>query len=292
MRLIIFILFTVMHVSITLYGPSLLISHTGGSVTIKCYYVTTSVNKHDRKFLCKESPYKSCQTIISSNAFIHQDYKGRVSMYNNPQKGILQVTMSQLKRTDSSNYRCGLGNINDGLYVRVNLTILEGLDLPKSPQIVWGKLKGSVELQCLSETPRLEILCKMIRTGCFPIVDKRKSKSRQHSHRIVMTSGNSSGPFNVIINELERKDSGIYMCGTRKLGKNASTRTIQLQVVEESVFSNILSDAQTTCELQTVNTSSYWQVTSTDEVNKESTLITPTAGRSTAARLNRSEGSI
>ncbi|XP_025024470.1 high affinity immunoglobulin alpha and immunoglobulin mu Fc receptor [Python bivittatus] len=273
MMLIIFILFTVMHVSDTLYGPRLLISHVGGSVTIKCYYVTTSVNRHDRKFFCKELPHKRCQTVISSNAFIHQDYKERVSMYNNPQKGILQVTMRQLTSRDSSNYRCGIGKISDGLYARMNLTILEGLDLPKSPQIVWGKLTGSVELQCPSETPRPEmrnILCKLIHTDCFPILDKSKSRTRQHSHRIIMTNGNSSGTFNVIINKLERKDSGIYICRTRKLDKNASARTIQLQVVEESVFSNILSDAQTTSESLTVNASSYWLMTSKDEVYKES----------------------
>ncbi|KAM6453811.1 high affinity immunoglobulin alpha and immunoglobulin mu Fc receptor isoform 3-T3 [Liasis olivaceus] len=163
MMLIIFILFTVMHVSDTLYGPRLLISHVGGSVTIKCYYVTTSVNRHDRKFFCKELPHKRCQTVISSNAFIHQDYKERVSMYNNPQKGILQVTMRQLTSRDSSNYRCGIGKTSDGLYARMNLTILE-----------------------------------------------------------------------------------------------------------ESVFSNILSDAQTTSESLTVNASSYWLMTSKDEVYEES----------------------
>ncbi|XP_039176009.1 polymeric immunoglobulin receptor-like isoform X2 [Crotalus tigris] len=266
--LIIFVLFTVIHVSSTLYGPRLLISHVGGSVTIKCYYVTTSVNRHDRKFLCKESLHISCQTIISSNAFIDQNYKERVSMYNNPQQGILQVTIRELKKTDSSYYRCGIGKIYNGLYARVNLTILEGQYLPKSPQIVWGKLTGSVELQCPSETPMLEMktfLCKMTRTGCFPIVGK--SKNRQHSHQIIMTNGNSSRTFSVTINGLKRQDSGVYVCGTRKLDKNASVKTIQLQVVEESVFSNILNDTQTIYESQT--TPSYWHVTSTDEVYKK-----------------------
>lgn len=104
----------------------LLIRHVGGSVTIKCYYVPTSVNRHDRKFLCKELPYKSCQTIISSSGFIDQNYKERVSMYNNPQQGILQVTIKELKKTDSSYYRCGIGKTSNGLYARVNLIILEG----------------------------------------------------------------------------------------------------------------------------------------------------------------------
>ncbi|XP_026571372.1 high affinity immunoglobulin alpha and immunoglobulin mu Fc receptor, partial [Pseudonaja textilis] len=271
--LIIFILFTVIRVSSTLYGPRLLISHVGGSVTIKCYYAPTSVNRHDRKFLCKELPHKSCQTIISSRAFIDQNYKERVSMYNNPQQGILQVTIRELKKTDSSYYRCGIGKIYNGLYARVNLTILEDRYLPKSPQIVWGKLTGSVELQCPSETPRLEmdkILCKMIHTDCSPIV--KKSKNRKQSHRIIMTNGDSSGTFSVTINDLKRQDSGVYVCGTRILDKNASVKTIQLQVVEESVFSTILNDTQTTYESQTVP--SYWNVTSADEVYQERSSYT------------------
>ncbi|XP_034270256.1 polymeric immunoglobulin receptor-like isoform X2 [Pantherophis guttatus] len=268
---IIFILFTLIHVSSTLYGPMLLIRHVAGSVTIKCYYVPTSVNRHDRKFLCKELPYKSCQTIISSSGFIDQNYKERVSMYNNPQQGILQVTIKELKKTDSSYYRCGIGKTYNGLYARVNLTILEankGRHLSKSPQIVWGKLTGSVELQCPSETPKLEMKkCKMLNTGCFPIVGK--SKNNQYSPRIIMTNGNSSGTFSVTINDLKRQDSGVYVCGTRKLDKNASVKTIQLQIVEESVFSNILNDTQTTYESQTTPSYWYWNVTSTDEVYKE-----------------------
>uniref|UniRef100_A0A670I9X5 Ig-like domain-containing protein n=1 Tax=Podarcis muralis TaxID=64176 RepID=A0A670I9X5_PODMU len=115
-------------ISGTLYAPRLLISRAGRSVTIKCYYETTSANRHGRKYWCKESTNRhSCQTIISTNDFIHKDYEGRVSMHDSPQSGILQVTMAQLVKTDSSNYRCGIGNKNAyGFYAGVNLTIWEG----------------------------------------------------------------------------------------------------------------------------------------------------------------------
>uniref|UniRef100_A0A8D2KWF6 Immunoglobulin V-set domain-containing protein n=1 Tax=Varanus komodoensis TaxID=61221 RepID=A0A8D2KWF6_VARKO len=76
-----------------LYGPRLLISHVGGSVTINCYYLTTSVNRHGRKYWCKESR-GACQTVISSNRFTLQDYSGRVSINDRPRKGLLQVTMT------------------------------------------------------------------------------------------------------------------------------------------------------------------------------------------------------
>uniref|UniRef100_H9GV32 Ig-like domain-containing protein n=1 Tax=Anolis carolinensis TaxID=28377 RepID=H9GV32_ANOCA len=115
-------------VSGLLYGPRLVISHVGGSVTIKCYYSTTSTNKHDRKYWCRESSFSRgrCQVIISTNHFTLQDYEGRVSIKDSPHNGLLQITMTQLKRNDSSNYRCGIGKSTHGLFAGVNLTIWEG----------------------------------------------------------------------------------------------------------------------------------------------------------------------
>uniref|UniRef100_A0A8C5WYW2 Immunoglobulin V-set domain-containing protein n=1 Tax=Laticauda laticaudata TaxID=8630 RepID=A0A8C5WYW2_LATLA len=87
-----------------------------------------------------------------------------------------------------------------------------------------------------NETSRLEIdkiLCKMIHTDCSPIV---KKSNRKHSHRIIMTNGNSSGTFSVTINALKRQDSGVYVCGTRILDKNANVKIIQLQVYFVSFF--------------------------------------------------------
>lgn len=113
-----------------IYGPRLLTSHVGGSVTILCPYLTTSANKHDRKYWCKESESEyisNCRTLISTTDFIHEDYKTRISMTDIPQKGILLVTMRQLKKNDSGRYRCGIGkNNNIGLYFGMNLNISEG----------------------------------------------------------------------------------------------------------------------------------------------------------------------
>ncbi|XP_061486340.1 polymeric immunoglobulin receptor-like [Rhineura floridana] len=264
-----FILLSILiYVSGTLYGPRLLISHDGGSVTIKCYYKTTTANRHGRKYWCKESyTPRSCQTIISTNRFTHQDYEGRVSMHDSPQNGILQVVMTQLVKTDSSNYRCGIGNTNNGLYAGVNLTIWEGPNLPVSPEIFWGKLGGSVMIQCPSETAGIngtKFFCKMRRSGCSPILETSMNGIKQQEGRIIFTAGDSSETFKVFINELRREDKGMYKCGTGTLDNNASSRTIQLEITEESVFSNILSDAKAIYELPTISTSGDRYMTSTN----------------------------
>ncbi|XP_072853352.2 polymeric immunoglobulin receptor [Pogona vitticeps] len=259
--------FILRHVSGTLYGPRLLISPVGGSVTITCYYLATTVNRHDRKYWCKESkfPYKPCQTIISTNHFILQGYEGKVSMKDDPQKGILKVTMTQVEKQDSSNYRCGIGKTDGNLYAGVNLTVWEGPNPPKSPEIIWGKLRGSVMIQCPLETTTLSMrdsLCKISRYGCIPKVDKGRSG------RINVTMEDSSGMLNVSINGLRTQDSGMYRCGPRSL--NDTARIIQLQVIHESVFSNIVSKINATYEPRAMYTPSQeHDEKSANEVSKE-----------------------
>nr|XP_034978142.1 polymeric immunoglobulin receptor-like [Zootoca vivipara] len=270
-----FIFFLVLiHVSGTLHAPRLLISHAGRSVTIKCYYETTSANRHGRKYWCKESTNRhSCQTIISTNHFTHKDYEGRVSMHDSPQSGILQVTMTQLVKTDSSNYRCGIGNNNAyGFYAGVNLTIWEGPNMPKSPEILWGKVGGSVKIQCPLETARSSMrrsFCKMSRSGCSLIADTSMNKGKQQEGRIIFTAGNSSETFKVFINKLRKEDSGMYKCGTGTSGDNTSLSIIQLEVTEELVFFNIVNDTATTYEPQRIWTSPRSYVTATNEVYKQ-----------------------
>ncbi|XP_062995335.1 polymeric immunoglobulin receptor-like [Elgaria multicarinata webbii] len=263
-------------VSDTIYGPRLLISRVGGSVTIPCYYETITANRHGRKYWCMESR-GSCPTIISTNHFIHQDFKGRVSINDRPQNGIFEVTMTHLEKKDSSNYRCGIGKVNNGLYAGVNLTIWEGPNMPKSPEIVWGKLRGSVMIQCPSETTRLRMenksLCKMRRSGCTTIVDT--SRSKLQDRRITFTAGDSSETFSVSIKELRKTDSGVYKCGTGMWDGSSDARIIQLQVTEESLFFNIIrninniSKSTARYESQTTFTTSHRLVTSTNDFYKK-----------------------
>lgn len=106
-----------------------------------------------------------------------------------------------------------------------------GPTLPKSPKIIWGKLRGSVMIQCPLETTTRSIrssLCKISRSGCIPIADK--SRSKQQDGRIISTMEASSGMFSVVINELRTQDSGIYRCGMGTL--DDLSRMMQLQVTE------------------------------------------------------------
>lgn len=113
-------------VSSTLYGHRFLTGEVGGSVTHQCFYSITPVNKHDRKYWCKVERSGICSTIISTTGYTSKDHAGRVSLKDIPQNGTFTVTLSKLKSSDTGTYRCGIGDTNRDLYVRLNLVVLAG----------------------------------------------------------------------------------------------------------------------------------------------------------------------
>lgn len=121
----------------------------GGSVTHQCFYSITPANKYDRKYWCRIAGNGVCYTIISTTGYISKAHAGRVSLEDIPQKGTFAVTMTELKKSDTGTYRCGIGTTNRDLYVSLNLTILAGRipagerggsALPSSQGAVWGQM--------------------------------------------------------------------------------------------------------------------------------------------------------
>ncbi|XP_077190936.1 uncharacterized protein LOC143836056 isoform X2 [Paroedura picta] len=189
-------------------------------------------------------------------------YKTRISMKDIPQRGILLVTLRDLTKNDSGRYSCGIGkNNNIDLYFAMKLNILEDPKLSQSPDIFWGKVSGSVTIKCSSEghaQSERKFLCKLKKTGCSQIMNPK---------RVIFSAEDSSGNFEVFINRLRKEDSGMYKCGTGTLDSYTGARTLQLQVTEESVFSNILSYAQTTFESQTSSTSQSYTTSANEFYN-------------------------
>lgn len=123
-------------VSSTLYGARFLTGEIGGSVTHQCFYSIMPANKHDRKYWCKIAGSGVCYTVISTTGYTSKDHAGRVSLEDIPQNGTFMVTMTELKKSDTGTYRCGIGTTNRDLYVNLNLTVLAG-------RMLAGKRGGS-----------------------------------------------------------------------------------------------------------------------------------------------------
>ncbi|XP_048665475.1 high affinity immunoglobulin alpha and immunoglobulin mu Fc receptor isoform X1 [Marmota marmota marmota] len=111
----------------TLKGPKLVAGKPGGAVTIQCHYTPSSANRHQRKYWCRlQLPTRICHTIVSSNHYTHRDYQGRVTLADFPQSSFFVVRLSQLSLHDVGQYRCGIGDGNNRLFLNMNLTVSAG----------------------------------------------------------------------------------------------------------------------------------------------------------------------
>ncbi|NXR45618.1 PIGR protein, partial [Hippolais icterina] len=226
-------------VSSSLYGSRFLAGRPGGSITHQCFYSTTPANKFDRKFWCKIAANGICYTIISSRSSPSGKYRGRVALEDVPHNGTFRVTMTGLRSSDSGTYRCGIGNANHGLYVSLNLTVLADATVSRPPQLIQGELHGSVTVLCPSgdtQSDQERFWCKVGRSSCTLMASSDGYVGRRHQGRVVITPQDSSGAFKVLMNDLKKEDSGLYLCGTRGLRGQDSPQEVVLQVATASTL--------------------------------------------------------
>lgn len=224
-------------VSSTLYGPWFLTGTVGGSVTHQCFYPITPSNKHDRKYWCKRASNGVCYTIVSTTGYVSKGHVGRVSLEDIPQNGTFMVTMTELESSDTGTYRCGIGSTNRDLYVSLNLTVSEDLGAPKLAELLHGELRGSVTVPCPPGDTRngtKRFWCKVGSAGCALIADTHGYVAKRYEGRIFITPQDSSGAFKVLINDLRKEDTGLYRCGTGRLGGQDSLQDVALQVTTAS----------------------------------------------------------
>ncbi|NXA92487.1 PIGR protein, partial [Melanocharis versteri] len=222
-------------VSSSLYGSRFLTGRLGGSITHQCFYSTTPANKYERKYWCKIAANGVCYTIVSSSSFTSGEYEGRVALGDVPQNGTFTVTMTGLRSSDTGTYRCGIGSTNEGLYVSLNLTVLADATVPRPTQLIRGELHGSVTVLCPSgdtQSDQKRFWCKVGRSSCALMASSDGYVGRRYQGRILLTPQESSGAFKVLINDLKKEDSGLYLCGTQGL----SPQEVVLQVATASVL--------------------------------------------------------
>lgn len=70
----------------------------------------------------------------------------------------------------------------------------------------------------------------MGRSVCTLVVTSDGFVGRRYQGRVVITPQDSSGAFKVLMNDLKKEDSGLYLCGTRGLRGQDSPQEVVLQV--------------------------------------------------------------
>ncbi|XP_063153534.1 polymeric immunoglobulin receptor [Candoia aspera] len=217
-----------------LFGPKQITGLLGGSVSIKCFYPPSTVNIHSRKYWCKET--RRCYTLISSNGFVDNDYKGRASLTDFPDNGIFIIEISDLRKKDVGLYRCGIGLNDYGLSFRVNLEVSQDLVLPEEAQLYYAEEQKTVTMTCdfgIQYASERKYLCKMTKTSCYNVIDTYGNIEPSYLGRVLLTNLDSPGSFSVIMSQLKKQDSGLYLCGAGNYGSDGESKELDLHVYQD-----------------------------------------------------------
>lgn len=216
------------------FGPQQVYGLIDGSVSIKCFYPPTTVNRHDRKYWCRESS-RSCLTVVSTSGYRARGYQGRVTIVDFPEQGIMLVNISQLTLADQGTYQCGIGLNGKGLSNRVSLDISEGPNIPEEAELFYVELQGSVSMACdfgEDYASTRKFLCKMEKSGCRNIIDTYGKIDSDFQGRILLSNENTEGAFSVMITQVDWEDAGLYLCGVGSYGEYGETKELDLHVYE------------------------------------------------------------
>ncbi|XP_054032397.1 polymeric immunoglobulin receptor [Dryobates pubescens] len=223
-------------ISSPVFGPWQVYGLLNGSVTITCFYPPTSVNRHDRKYWCRESAM-SCRTVVSSSGYVAAGYEGRASLIDYPESKHFQITISGLTKADEGAYLCGIGINGRGLSHKVSLEVSEGPRVPEGAELFYVELHSTLTMTCNfgEETAdERKFLCKLGRSGCRNIIDTYGNVDEDYTGRILMSSEDTRGSFSITITQMGWQDSGFYLCGYGVQGESGETKELDVHVYEKT----------------------------------------------------------
>ncbi|XP_055000539.1 polymeric immunoglobulin receptor [Sorex araneus] len=239
-----------------IFGPEDISREEGSSASIKCFYPATSVNKHSRKYWCRQGPTGPCVTLLSSPTYVSKDYQGRAKLTDFPESNVFVVDISNLSKDDSGSYKCGVGTNNRGLSFDVNLQVSQAL--PDDTDVYKADLDETVTAVCpftRSNSFKKKSVCKKTDQECIPVIDSENYKNPDFGNRISLSypGGTSAKHFNFVINQLQPTDTGIYVCKTGD-SSNVDIKDFYLQVPKpkpepELAYGDLRGSVTINCDL-------------------------------------------
>lgn len=247
--------FPVVSMKSPIFGPEEVASVEGRSVSITCYYPPTSVNRHTRKYWCRQGARGYCTTLISSGGYVSSDYMGRANLTNFPESGTFVVDISHLTQNDSGRYKCGLGISSRGLNFDVSLVVSQDPVQTSDVHVYPVELGRTVTINCpftKANSQKIKSLCKEIGQTCVQIIDSTGYKSFDYAERAHLSIlGTDTSVFSVVINQIRSSDAGTYVCQAGDDAKADKSKAV-LQVLEpepELIYGDLRSSVTFDCTL-------------------------------------------
>ncbi|XP_029086819.1 polymeric immunoglobulin receptor [Monodon monoceros] len=248
-------LFPVVSMKSPIFGPQEVSSVEGSSVSIKCYYPATSVNRHTRKYWCRQGAKGRCTTLISSEGYVSKDYEGRANLTNFPESGTFVMNISHLTRNDSGLYKCGLGISSRGLSFDVSLEVSQAPGQINGVHVYTAELGRKVTINCpfrAVNSEKKKSMCKKTGQSCVLVTDSTGYVSPSYSNRVqIKIQGTNKLVFSVDINQIQLNDAGMYVCQAGD-DANADKSNADLQVLKperELIYGELRGSVTFDCAL-------------------------------------------
>ncbi|XP_027551231.1 polymeric immunoglobulin receptor isoform X2 [Neopelma chrysocephalum] len=221
------------------FGPRQVYGVVGGSVTVKCFYPPTSVNKHDRKYWCRQSG-RSCGTVTSTGGYVSSGFKGRISLTDYPEAENFQINISSLALTDAGTYQCGVGDNGRGLSYKVTLSVSQDPPVPEAAELFYVKLYSTWTVVCSfgkEYSTWRKYLCKMEGDDCHDIIDNQNGViDEDFKGRVLLSHELSADAVNIMMTQMDWEDAGLYRCGAGEYGKNGKSKELDVFIYEDKNF--------------------------------------------------------
>nr|XP_015104413.1 polymeric immunoglobulin receptor [Vicugna pacos]XP_031545749.1 polymeric immunoglobulin receptor [Vicugna pacos] len=247
--------FPVVSTKSPIFGPQEVSRVEGDSVSIRCFYPSTSVNRHSRKYWCRQEAKGHCTTLISSGGYVSDDYKGRANLTNFPENGTFVIDVAQLTRNDSGRYKCGLGISSRGLSFDVSLEVSRGPGQINDVRVYTADLGRTVTISCPFKAANLQkkkSVCKMMSQSCVLIADTNNYMNPSYKGRAhISIQGTSQLVFSFVINQVQLSDAGMYVCQAGD-DSSADKSNADLQVLKpdpELIYGDLRGSVTIDCDL-------------------------------------------
>ncbi|NWU83702.1 PIGR protein, partial [Onychorhynchus coronatus] len=227
------------------FGPRQVYGVVGGSTLVKCFYPPTSVNRHDRKYWCRQSG-RSCVTVASTSGYVASGFKGRISLTDYPEAENFQINISSLALADAGTYQCGVGDNGRGLSYKVTLNVSQGPEVPEAPELFYVKLHSTWTVTCSFGSDfsySRKYLCKMQGGDCHDIIDNIEEDviDADFTGRVLLSHEQSPGSFSIMMTQMDWEDAGLYRCGAGEYGKNGESKELDVFIYEDKNFPQMKS---------------------------------------------------
>nr|ABC86797.1 modular domain immune-type receptor 3 [Raja eglanteria] len=205
----------------------------GRAITIDCHYAA-EYRPHTKLWCdCRWNP---CTLLVATNG--KHGRNGRMSITDNPARGIFTVTVEDLHSEDTGWYGCGITSVDHAIF-NVYLKVSDVSGAVWAKKNVRGVVGRAIKIDChyaAEYRSHTKYWCDWKWNPCTLLV----ATNGQHgqSGRVSITDNPARGIFTVTVEDLHSGDTGWYGCGITSV--DHAIFTVYLKVSDEPVSTPVL----------------------------------------------------